>query len=574
MLSLLRIRDLALIESAEVEFGDGLNVITGETGAGKSMLVDALQLIAGARATADKVREGCQRAEVEAVFELDDDKPAPLSDGAEALLASETSSEVILRRVLTAQGRSRAYVNGRLATLGQMQELGRHLLDICSQHEHHSLTEPKSHLQLLDTYGALQEKGRACAEAVDAALAAQKALAQHRQGLAQLAQQQDFLRYQVDEIDAVAPQVGEDESLAHDRQRLRHGARLVQGVTEAEGALYSGEHAVVPSLQSVAAALAPLAALDTTLEPLREQILQAAIQLEDAAQELGSYAREAQFDDAELVRLEDRLAALEGLKRKHGGSLAGVLAFRQRADADLRQLDDADARDSSLEQAFTSACKAAARCALTLRSKRLRLAQKLASDITKQLGALGMGDARITVAVEALEGRAGELAAEGARLTRRGIDRVELRIAPNRGEAVRPLHRIASGGELSRTLLAVKRVMADRASRGVYVFDEVDAGVGGAVAESIGHSLVEVADRHQVLCITHLPQIAAQGCHHFHVRKTARGGRTRSSIETLSPEARREEIARMLGGKVLTDKARAAAEELLGRGQAAPRLAS
>ena len=558
MLSVLRVRNFAIIDELEVELGPGMNVVTGETGAGKSILIDALSLVLGQRAHPEVVRTGEEQAEVEALFDVSDD-PDARKRVQEA--GVEVEDELVLRRIVARGGRSRAYVNGRLASAAQLADLAAGLADISSQHEHHTLVDPRTHLGYLDAFAKLEPLRGELAAAHAQVLETTRALDAERGRGDDRVQREDLLRFQITEIDALGPEPGEDVSLAAERDKQRHAEKLAQITGGAEDALYASDDALCERLGRVCTELAHAAAIDTSLVPLAEQLQGCRSQLEDIARELGSYARGVHHDAERLRELEERLDALRKLIRKHGGSVEAVLEYRARAQAELDAIDRRDETLAALERTHAQALEGAATLARKLSQNRKKAAGKLASAISKELASLSMGDARITVEVAQPQG--GDPSVDGAQLTATGIDRVEFLIAPNRGEEPQPLRRIASGGELSRAMLALKRVLAGLGPAGLNVLDEVDAGVGGAIAEVIGRKLEEVAAHHQVICITHLPQIAVFAKTHFNVRKAVEGGRTRSVIEKLSATEREQEIARMLGGVKITEKTKAAAREML-----------
>ena len=560
MLLCLRVRNLAIIDQLEVELQPGFNVLTGETGAGKSILVSALKLVLGGRARPEVVRTGADNAEVEALFDTSDDPSV-----AERLqtMGIEDEGELVLRRVVLRTGRSRAYINGRLASAGQLAELAAGLADISSQHEHHTLVEPRSHIVYLDAFGKLAPQKQELRQRYETLVTLSAQLQTELERASQRTEREDLLRFQIQEIDAVALEPGEREALEEERARQRHGERL-RGLTgRAEDALYASDDALCAALSRTLSQVEEAAELDPGLARIASQLGEAHAQLEDAARELGAYAREVSTDPERLGELEARIEAIDRLERKYGGSVQAVLEHRERAEHELRELDQGEERVAELRTELEKAQQATHALALKLSAARKRAATKLGKAVSKELSSLSMGDAEIRVEVERSQEQQGELAVEGARLSADGIDRVEFLIATNRGEAPQPLHRIASGGELSRAMLAIKRVLAGLGPAGLYVFDEVDSGVGGAVAEVIGRKLNEVAAHHQVICITHLAQIAVFAKAHYHVRKGLADGRTRSEIVRLSNSEQREEVARMLGGIEITDKTRAAAREML-----------
>lgn len=560
MLTCLRVRSFAIIEALEVELDAGLNIVTGETGAGKSILVDALQLVLGARGRPEVVRTDAEAAEVEALFDLSE-QPEALAMLREQGI--DTDGELLVRRVVSSSGRTRAYVNGRLATLSQLREVTRDLADISSQHEYHSLADPRHHLSYLDAFARheslLREVAGSYDRLVDAAIRLEEVVTEERGRI----DRQDLLRFQVDEIDRLREVLENEDELSTERERLRHAERLGGTAGEAEAQLYSNDDSLCAALSKVATSIEQAASLDPTLEPVALQIRDALVQLEDAGGELGRYARDISYDPERLAMLEEKLDRASRLKRKYGESTKAVIAHRDEAALELDSLERYEERLDRCQRDYDEALGEAAKLAQALRRKREAAASKLSKAISEELSSLGMGEAKVTVELASLEGGPRELQVDGARLSASGIDRAELLIAPNRGEEAKPLRKIASGGELSRAMLAIKRVLAGLGPASLYVFDEVDAGVGGAVAEVIGRKIHEVAKHSQVLCITHLPQISAYADAHYRVHKEVVDNRTKSEIRLLSETERLEEIARMLGGVTVTKQARAAAEALL-----------
>jgi len=582
MLTCLRVRDFAIIDRLEVELGPGLNVVTGETGAGKSILIDALSLVLGARARPEVVRSGAESAEVEALFDVQNapEIVARLeaagiegagiggAGGSDGGGGDGELGELVVRRVVQANGRTRAYVNGRLATAAQLAELAAGLADLSSQHEHHSLLDPATHLSYLDAFAQLEGERTQMARAYEAFREAEQAVAAAAGAERGREEREDRLSFQLREISELAPVPGEKETLRAEREVLRHAERLARTTGAAEDALYGADGAVCELLARVTGDIRDLADLDTQLAPLAEALGDACARVEDAARELGRYARGITGDPERLAEVEERLDRLARLERKYGGSLEAVLAHAAQARAELDTLQNHEAHLTGLEATRDAARADARTVAVRLSRRRHEAAIALGHAITDELASVGMKGSEVRVAVTPLELRPAaegrvELEIEGARLGPTGLDRGELLIAPNRGEEPRPLRRIASGGELSRALLAIKRVLAGLRPAGLYVFDEVDTGVGGAVAEVIGRKLKDVARHHQVLCITHLPQIAVYADAHFRVSKELVDDRTRSAITPLDAGERREEVARMLGGLKITAKTRAAAAEML-----------
>lgn len=566
-------RNFVLIEELVLVLEPGFNVLTGETGAGKSLVVDALGLVLGARASGDVVRAGADEAEVQALFDISENERARTVLSSFGLGADAEQGELLLRRVVTPQGRSRAFINGRLATAGQLAELARALCDVASQHESVSLTDAATHLDYLDAFGGLNEECALLAAEVlrTTELAAQ--LESLRERGRTRAEREELITWALREIDEVMPLPGEDAELLSERARLRHAARLGDVVGGAGAALYETEGAVCDVLARVEGELRSAAELDPALLPLAESVGTARAELVDTSRTLLHYAGNVEVNPARLADVEERLFKLEKLFRKHGGGVEGmqgaslsgaeaVLAKKAALEEELRAFEAAGADEKSLVAAFEQAMRASSERARSLSAKRRRVGEKLGKAIGRELADLGMGGARILVDVTPAACTKG-LMVDGAHLSPKGMDRVEFLIAPNKGEEPRPLRRIASGGELSRALLAIKRVLAKNGPAGLYVFDEVDTGTSGAVAEVIGRKMADVAKHHQVLSITHLAQIAALADAQFVVGKTVHGDRTHVSVRKLRADERVGEIARMIGGVTVGVAAKKAAKELL-----------
>ena len=465
--------------------------------------------------------------------------------------------------VASKETRSRAYINGRLCTAAQLAELGVDLCDIASQHESVSLTDPATHVEYLDAFGNLEAERQALTGQVEALAGVVRGLEAASTLERGRAEREDFLRWQMREIDELDAREGEEVDLEHERGRLRHAARLEAATRHAAERLYEGEAPICDELARLGAEIDQAAAIDGSLLPHARVLEAARAELTDAARALARYAEGVEASPERLAEVEERMFRLQKLLRKHGPTTAELLAHRATLAAELDSLASASDLLASLEKEKTERIGEAATAARTLSRKRREAAEHLADAIGTELAQLGMGRARVVVDVTPAAAAAATLLVDGARLTRTGIDRVEFLIAPNPGEEPRPLRKIASGGELSRALLALKRVLADQGPVGTYVFDEVDAGVGGAVAEVIGRAIADIARHRQVVCITHLPQIAALADAHFVVDKTESNGRTQTSIRRLTKAERVDEIARMLGGiKISTAQRRAAAEML------------
>jgi DNA repair protein RecN (Recombination protein N) len=556
----LSIRNVVLIERLALELGAGFSAITGETGAGKSMVVDALSLVLGGRARPELVRTGTDEAEVEALFEVSPSSPAAAQLDAAGIPGGR---EIVVRRVVQAEGRSRAYINGRMCTAAQLAGVAPELCDIASQHESVALTDPATHIEYLDAFGRLEGERARVAEHVDGLSQVVRELHEATARERGRVEREDFLRWQIREIDDVDPKEGEEASLAAERGRLRHADKLQGATRRTAERLDEGEGALCDELARLAGEIDQAAAIDPSLAAFARTLESTRTELAEASRELSRYAESIEANPERLAEVEERSFRLQKLLHKHGPTTTELLAHRAGLARELESLSTASARIAELETARAARAAEVGAAARSLSRKRRDAADKLADAIGRQLSQLGMGRAKVVVDVSPTAAAGDALLVDGARLTRTGIDRVEFLIAPNRGEDPRPLRKIASGGELSRALLALKRVLAGQGPAGTYVFDEVDAGVGGAIAEVIGHAIADIARHRQVLCITHLPQIAALADTHFVVDKAESRGRTTTTVRRLAASERVEEIARMIGGLKVGEAARRAAEELL-----------
>ncbi|MEB2343438.1 MAG: DNA repair protein RecN [Deltaproteobacteria bacterium] len=560
MIERLRIRDLAIVEAAEIAFGPGLNALTGETGAGKSIVLGALALLAGARADARAVREGAEEALVEAVFRTD---RAPALGAAlrERGLEAE-DGELIVARSVSRTGRSRASVAGRLVPVSVLAELFGERLEISSQHESQRLRRPESHGLLLDAFGGLLAERSALTRGYEALRALRAEHAALEAGEAERARRRDFLAFQVGEIDAAGLAPGELDALGAEHVRLAHAEELRAAAAAAAAGLAgdTGGGDAPAALDLVAAAAAGLegaAGFDPRLGVLAERARGAHAELADLAREVERYADAVEVDPGRRAELEERLATLERLRRKYGRDEAEILARREALGAELAAAEGGDAREAALATELRAAHDALAAQAAALGRGRAAAAARLARDVEQRLRRLEMPDARVEVALLPVA------AGEGLPCGPTGAEQAELRLSANRGEAPRALRQIASGGELSRVFLAIQGALRRTEGGMVLVFDEVDAGIGGRTAERVGQALAELASEHQVLCITHLPQVAALAATQLRVVKEVRGGRTVAAVEALDAGARVEELARMAGGARVTEATRQHARELL-----------
>lgn len=565
MLTQLRINHFAIIDALEARFERGFNVVTGETGTGKSILIDALHLLLGGRAQSDLVRTGHDECSVDGLVEPLD-LPATNARLEAAGLPLCEDGQLILRRTVHREGRSKAWLNGAPATMGQLSSVVRGLVDISGQHEHTSLMDSEQHVGLVDLYaglGPLLERYTQAWKKLSEAAAKLRSLQMNE---SQRMQRVDFLRFQVDEIGKLDPKPGEDEELKAERQKLASAGKLRDVTSDVEQLLYSRDGAVVEVASKAAGRIAKAAELDPALSPIADVLEAAAAQFEEAARDLGRYARQIDDDPRRLEAIDDRLDGIKKLARKHGGDVASIIARRDEMAAELSKLESHEKSTADAEAERKQALSAACALAAELTTERKKAGEKFAQAVVGRLASLEMAKTVFVVQVSPL-GDAAEDALEGngVRLNAKGQDQLEFLISPNPGEAPKPLQKVASGGELSRVMLAIKRVLAERDPVETYVFDEVDAGIGGATGETVGRMIREVSRERQVLCITHLPQIAAWADAHYVVEKGVQNGRTHSSLTRLTDDdGRRREVARMLSGH-LTDASLQHAAELLHR---------
>jgi DNA repair protein RecN (Recombination protein N) len=561
MLRELRIKNFAVIDEAALEWGAGLNVLTGETGAGKSIILNALALICGERGASDIIRHREDEASVEALF--DDLSPSLQLKLQEAGFGN--NGELVIKRILSRSGKNRIYLNGSLCPLGLLAEVGSSVVHVYGQHEHHMLLHPERHLALLDDFAALDEKIEMMRRRFDALTAAWNNLMETRASLANRRKDRALLEAQAEEIARARLRPGEEEELQAAKRVLAHAEKLHQGSREGEELLYEGQDALVSRLAKYVSKLKDLAGIDEGLRPTVDLLESSLVQLQEAAAELRRYADRIHVEPGALQRLEDRLAEIHRLKRKYDGSVAEILTFHSEVDEALQSLDRGEDEISGLEKTFEQARGAAWDTAETLSLERQRIGKRFKKEIEKEVRSLGMPETTFEVRFITQDEKQDQppFFIGGKRLTERGMDQLEFYFSPNPGEPVKPLAKVASGGELSRLMLAIKSMVLTPADIPTLLFDEVDAGIGGAVAEIVGKRLKQVAASHQVLCVTHLPQIAALADSHHVVQKEIAEGRTFTQVRRLDDKERVEEVARMLGGVKITDRTRRHAEEMV-----------
>lgn len=554
MLSELRIVNFALIEQLNLQFQSGFTVLTGETGAGKSLLIDAIALLVGGRASTDQIRSGEEEAQLEASFHLPDTHPLIRRLRSQDLIGPH-ESELILRRVLSRSGRHRVYVNGSLCPLRVLEELGGTLIDIHGQHEQQSLLSSAKQVDALDAFGRLYELRGRYEQAYQGWKDLREQLAALQSEVVDRARIEDMLRFQSQEIEQACLLPDEEEQLRQERQRLVHAHRLRELAHEVHGELQEDEQAVLTRLGRIGRALAELAQTDPAMGDCEQAAAESAIQLKDLAGRLRDYAQQLEADPDRQASVEDRLELIQRLKKKYGGSIESVLTMGRQVQEELQLLDSREERTAELAARLEEEARRLRTLAQQLSKKRMDAAKRMTTLVVAELAAVKMEQAVFQIIVSSDESEEG--------LGPMGRDRVEFLLSSNPGEPPRPLGRVASGGELSRIMLALKTVLAEMDQVPVLVFDEVDTGVGGAVAAAMGTRLRKLGSFHQVFCITHLPQVASQAEHHLLVEKGQESQRTSTSVRVLTGMGQEEEIARMLGGLTITKKVRETAAELI-----------
>jgi DNA repair protein RecN (Recombination protein N) len=552
MLARLSIRDIVLIERLDIEFSRGLAVLTGETGAGKSILLDAFALALGGRGDAGLVRHGVEQGQVTAVFDVPKGHPAAviLSDN-----GLDDTGEMILRRVQLADGRTRAFINDQAISVQTLKAVGAALVEIHGQHDERALVDASTHRRLLDAFAGLEKDVAALEKLWDARRAANTVLDEHRAAMEHAAREADYLRHAADELKTLAPKEAEETTLAGRRTAMMQGEKIAADLREAQDAV-SGNHSPVSALAAAVRRLERRAGNSPALvEPAVKAIDVAINALEEADQHLTAALIAADFDPLELERIEERLFGLRAASRKYATPVDGLAALAAKYAADVALIDAGAGRLKKLEAAALEADKHYRAAATKLSAARTKSAEKLNKAVNAELAPLKLERAKFMTQVDSDTNSPGP----------QGFDRIEFWVQTNPGTKAGPLMKVASGGELSRFLLALKVVLSDRGSAPTLVFDEIDTGVGGAVADAIGGRLARLAGKVQVMAVTHAPQVAARADQHLLISKDAldKGKRVATRVNTLAADHRREEIARMLAGAEITAEARAAADRLL-----------
>jgi DNA repair protein RecN (Recombination protein N) len=562
MLRDLRIQNFAIIEDLSLTFDNELNIITGDTGAGKSILVGALGLILGGRGSPEMIRTNAAQARITACFEFSEkaDEAERIRDmGVEII-----NGELIIHRTLSRSGKNKVTLNGDPATVGLLSRIAENLVDIHGQHEHHSLMNREHHLELLDSFGKLENLLSRYSAAYVHLVRLKEDLHKMEKEGKERERRIDFLQYQIREIDEFDLRPSEEKELTEKLQVLRNAERILTLAQEAYAMLYESENSISDRIGQVMGRINDLASLDNRTQDLAEQGEELKYRIEDMSHTLRDYTSRIEPDPDRLASLEDRLEGLRSLKRKYGEGVDQILDYRSNADEELKRLMDHEANISRLNEEYEKTLAEAVKLAGEISRSRTKAARKMEKGLEKELGNLGMSGTRFIVQMEAHPNPSEEpIDEQGRALTPKGIDSVEFLVSPNPGEEPKPLIRIASGGELSRIMLAIKTVLADVDKVRISIFDEVDSGIGGGVAEILGRRLSFVAQKRQVICVTHLPQVASQGNTHHHIAKEVQKGRTRVSARQLYGEDRVREIARMLGGVEITKTTVQHAKEMI-----------
>lgn len=554
MLETLKIKNIAVIEAAEVQFKSGLNVLSGETGAGKSIVIEAISLLLGGRATAELIRAGCEEGSVEGLFDI---RSIPwMKNRLERLGFSSGSKELLIKRLVHRGGRHRIHVNGELATLTLLQELCEGLIDLCGQNEHQSLTKAQTQVELLDRYGGLTDLAKGVSSGVSKFHDQRAELDRFLASEAEREKQADFLRFQIEELKKADLKLGEDIKLSEEKSLLQSASGRVQAAEGVRIVLEAEGEGTLDSLRTALNRLRGLVQLDERTAYLVDSLERALAETEEVNIALHRYLGSVEVDPERLEEVQDRLSLIADLRRKYGTTIEEILSAFSRLENELHSLQASDERIVVLRSEISNLRDDLLKQGKKLSQSRRKAADLLAASVTGELKDLRMEDAKFCVEIFNRE-RIEDWGSTGS-------DLVQYLVQPNRGEDAKPLGKIASGGELSRLMLAIRRVIADRGGIGVYLFDEIDAGIGGQTAFQVGKKLKSVAEYNQVICITHLPQVASFADHHLIVVKSTSGRRTITEVKELRGKTeRKEELARMLAGPELTKKSLENAAELL-----------
>lgn len=549
MLTELNIKNFAIIDSLNITFEKGFNVLTGETGAGKSIIVDAVDLVLGGRASSEMIRSGCEEAVVEAAFDISDVKGVSEKLGE---MGIEEGDNLVIKRTIATSGKNKVFINGSMATIAMLSDVGEFLVDIHGQHEHQTLMKVERHIDVLDEYAALGTLRQEMSGMYSEWNRVKDELESLRSSEADKEKRVDLLRFQSDEIEKAALKVDEDEELLEERKILSNAERLYESANTALEILYSQSGSALELIKKAGSKVTDISVIDESMRVTLDAITSASASIEDAALTLRDYVGRISFDPERLNEIEERLDLIGRLKRKYGNTVSEILKYREEVDRELDGIERAEERIGELEREGERLKAKGLKVAETLSEKRKKGSDELTKKVERELSDLGMKKVVFEVKMERLND-----------ISAKGLDKVEFLLSSNPGEAPKPLSKIASGGELSRIMLALKKVLAGPSGVPSMVFDEVDSGIGGGVAEIVGKKLREVAEGRQVLCITHLAQIAAMADLHYAVSKGENRGRTTTTVRQLSGDERVEEVARMLGGMTITEATKRHAEEMI-----------
>ncbi len=545
MLRELRIKNLAIIDNVAVEFRDGLNVLTGETGAGKSIIISALCLALGERASSDLVRSGEKEAVIQAFFDI---PPNMLNHSTRRLLQDigiDISEGILMKRILSAQGKSRALINDSMVNVQTLSEVSRNIIDVHGQYEHQSLLLSDNQLELLDAFGGLLSERQELKGLSESLALVKQQIAELIEKDKERAQRLDLLRFQISEIDTAYLKIGEEEELLEDEKVLGSAGRLSELANQAYESLYSSDAACITNLSKILTSLKEISSIDIRAVDALASVEGALPLLEESAYFLRDYKDSLEFDPQRLEEIRERLELIKKLKRKYGNNIQEILDYKEGAVKELDNIQHSEEKLESLRADRDKLKKTITEKAQLLSKKRRAVSKKLEQQVMKGLSQLSMADTKFIIQTTH---ESGDDTMDGFKLNSSGIDRVDFLISPNIGEELRPLSKIASGGELSRVMLALKGILAKGDKIPVLIFDEIDAGIGGMAAETVGQKLRNLSSVHQVMCITHLPQIASYADRHIKLEKRVKGKRTAVEIRSIEKEERTVEIARMLSG--------------------------
>lgn len=565
MLKTLYVKNYALIDELSIDFASGLNILTGETGAGKSILLGALGLILGERASVENIRQGADKAIVEGIFSVNDNEPARRLM---ARMEYESGHEIIVRREITARGTSRAFINDSPAPLNVVRELGDFLVDLHGQHEHQLLLRPETHLHLLDNVGGLERLVADFTTVYEDLVRSRATLDELRKREAQLREKQEFHRYQLREIDAVNPGPDEDQTIQQELKILENSERIVELTSALYSLLYEEDNSVRDQLLRARNLFDQLMSIDPAFQEYRSECVAAFSIIEEIAKYTQSYSASIDFSPARLEEMRERLLALSGLRKKFGGTMTAVREYREMIAKEIELAENFDTQIASLEDEADQKRRRAGELAMKLSQKRAETARRVERSVGSTLKGLGIEKARFMVHLERDETTAtapnavfhnGTYYAASSS----GIDRVEYYISTNLGEEPKPLARVASGGEISRVMLALKTILAKNDKLPLLIFDEIDTGISGRIASKVGMAMRDLADFHQIIAITHLPQIAAMSSNHYVVEKEEQGKRTVTRVRRLSAEEHTHEVAKLMSGEVITESSLQMARELI-----------